>query len=71
MPKGDCDYGQGSEKSTVDSERCRGRTVRLDLTDAEHKRLERVAERKGLNKASYCRMVVLERLEADEESTPR
>jgi hypothetical protein len=43
-----------------------GRPVRLDLTDEDHERLERQAKRRGLSKASYARMAVLERLEADE-----
>jgi hypothetical protein len=42
------------------------RPVRLDLTDADHERLERAAREKGLNKASYARMAVLERLRSDE-----
>lgn len=42
------------------------RPVRLDLSDADHDRLEKVAKEKGLNKASYARMAVLERMRADE-----
>jgi hypothetical protein len=40
--------------------------VRLELSEADHERLETVAEVKGLNKASYARMAVLERIKADE-----
>jgi hypothetical protein len=40
--------------------------VRLDLTLTDHQRLERQAKRRGLTMASYARMVILERLEADE-----
>jgi hypothetical protein len=42
------------------------RPVRLDLTDVDHERLEKAAREKGLNKASYARMAVLERLRSDE-----
>lgn len=45
-----------------------GRPVRLDLSETDHERLERCAREKGLNKASYARMAVLERLRADEAS---
>jgi hypothetical protein len=40
--------------------------VRLDLSEADHKRLERLARERGLNKASYARQAVLERMRADE-----
>ncbi len=40
--------------------------VRLELSEADHERLENVAEMKGLNKASYARMAVLDRIKADE-----
>lgn len=43
------------------------RPVRLDLTDTDHERLERLARERGLNKASYARQAVLERMRADEE----
>lgn len=43
------------------------RPVRLDLSAADHDRLEKVARAKGLNKASYARMVILERIKADEQ----
>ena len=42
------------------------RPVRLDLTDNDHERLERLARERGLNKASYARQAVLERMRADE-----
>lgn len=42
------------------------RPVRLDLSPVDHDRLERIARGKGLNKASYARMAVLERLKSDE-----
>jgi hypothetical protein len=44
-----------------------GRAVRLDLSDRDHERLDRVAKLKGLNMASYSRMAILERLRKDEE----
>jgi hypothetical protein len=40
--------------------------VRLDLSPADHKRLERVAKEKGLTMTSYARMSVLERIKTDE-----
>ncbi len=40
--------------------------VRLDLSSADHERLERCARARGLNLASYARMAVLERIKADE-----
>jgi hypothetical protein len=42
------------------------RPVRSDPTDTDHQRLEKAAREKGLNKASYARMAVLDRLRADE-----
>ena len=43
-----------------------GRPVRLDLTEADHERLEQCAKQIGLTKASYARMAVMERIKADE-----
>lgn len=43
-----------------------GRPVRLDLTEADHKRLERIARDIGLNKAAFARMALMERLTAEE-----
>jgi len=40
--------------------------VRLALSETDHKRLDRVARERGLNKASYARQAVLERLKSDE-----
>ncbi len=42
------------------------RPVRLDLSEADHERLEACAKARGLNKASYARQAVLERMKADE-----
>jgi hypothetical protein len=42
------------------------RPVRLDLSAADHRRLERCARERGLSKASYARMAVLELIRADE-----
>jgi hypothetical protein len=50
---------------TVEAERS-GRPVRLDLSETDHERLERCARERGLNKASYARQAVLERIKADE-----
>ena len=40
--------------------------VRLDLSEADHVRLEQRSRQLGLTMASYARMAVLERLKADE-----
>lgn len=45
-----------------------GRAVRLDLTEADHKRLETAAGKVGLSKASFARMALLERLQTVEAS---
>ncbi len=42
------------------------RPVRLDLSEPDHLRLERLARERGLKKASYARQAVLERMKADE-----
>jgi hypothetical protein len=42
------------------------RPVRLDLSEGDHDRLERLARERGLNKASYARQAALERMKADE-----
>ena len=43
-----------------------GKPVRLNLSAADHDRLERCARERGLNKASYARQAVLERIKHDE-----
>jgi hypothetical protein len=43
--------------------------VRLDLTPKDHERLDRQARRRGLTMASFARMVILERLEAEDGGT--
>ena len=40
--------------------------VRLDLSLADHDRIEASASRFGLSKSAYVRMALFERLEADE-----
>jgi hypothetical protein len=40
--------------------------VRLELSAADHERLEACARARGLNKASYARQAVLEKIRADE-----
>lgn len=44
-----------------------GRPVRLDLTEDVHERIERAAKKRGLNKSSLVRMVILAWL--DKEAT--
>jgi hypothetical protein len=41
--------------------------VRLDLSDRDYARLERICDLRGLNKSSYARMAVVEMLLRDEE----
>ena len=43
-----------------------GRPVRLDMSEADHNRMEREATRRGLNKASLARMIILAWLEEQE-----
>jgi hypothetical protein len=43
--------------------------VRLDLSPADHKRLEKAAKARGLTMASYARMALFERLMVDEGGT--
>jgi hypothetical protein len=40
--------------------------VRLDLTATDHARLDRQAKKRGLTKASYSRMLILEKLDEEE-----
>ena len=40
--------------------------IRLELSAADHKRIERAAKERGLSKAAYARQAVLERVKADE-----
>ena len=54
-----------SRMTAVQTERA-VRPVRLDLSETDHERLERLARERGLNKASYARQAVLERMRADE-----
>ncbi|HKM55868.1 MAG TPA: hypothetical protein VJY33_20855 [Isosphaeraceae bacterium] len=43
-----------------------GRPVRLDMSEADHKRMERLATEWGLNKASLARMIILKWLKEQE-----
>jgi hypothetical protein len=43
-----------------------GKPVRLDLSPVDFERLEVCAKRRGLTKASYARMAVLDLVRADE-----
>ncbi len=43
-----------------------GRPVRLDLTEEDHARLEKQAKKRGLNKASTARMIILAWLDGEE-----
>jgi hypothetical protein len=59
--------GEKKVEATASPKRRLGNAVRLDLSDKDYERLERVAELRGLNKAAYSRMAVLDRLRKDEE----
>jgi hypothetical protein len=52
----------------IPARRRAGKAVRLDLSAKDHDRLDRTARAKGLSKASYARMAVLDRLQQDEET---
>jgi hypothetical protein len=54
-------------KAATKPRRRLGKAVRLDLSEKDHERLDRVANAKGLNMAAYSRMAILERLRKDEE----
>jgi len=44
-----------------------GSPVRLDLRSEDLERLDRVSRERGLSRAAYSRMAVMERIKADEE----
>ena len=54
----------GMPMNTVQEQRL-VKGVSLDLSPADHKRLERFARERGLTMASHARMAVLGRLKAD------
>jgi hypothetical protein len=53
-------------EATKKAPRRTGAPVRLDLAEKDHERLERQAKRRGLNKASLSRMIILEWLDEQE-----
>jgi len=59
----------GAKKVATTATRVRklSKAVRLDLSPKDHERLERCAEARGLNLASYARMALLALVKADEE----
>jgi hypothetical protein len=62
MPK----QPKGTKKTDTVSDRSEVWAIRLDLPPGDYERVERCAKRRGLTKASYCRMAVLDYLERDE-----
>jgi hypothetical protein len=56
----------GANPDAVEAMPATAKPVRLDLSPADHERLERCAKERGLSKSSYARMAVLERIKADE-----
>jgi hypothetical protein len=63
MPK---QAARKAKQSTPAKEERLLKGVRLDLSPADHQRLERIARERGLTMASYARMVLLERMKADD-----
>ncbi len=59
---------KGGKKMNVAQVERQVKGVRLDLSPADHKRLERLSKERGLTMASYARMALFERLKADEGS---
>jgi hypothetical protein len=57
---------KGGKTMTAVKEKRAVKGVRLDLSPADHKRLEKTAKERGLTMASYARMALFERLRADE-----
>lgn len=57
---------QSDEAGAIRGGQRSGKAVRLDLKPEDFERLERLAEKRGLNKASYARMAVLRLLDEDE-----
>jgi hypothetical protein len=57
---------KGGKPMNVAQEKRAVKGVRLDLSPADHKRLEKTARERGLTMASYARMALFERLKADE-----
>jgi predicted DNA-binding protein len=56
---------ESKKSNSVQDERA-VKAVRLDLTPKDHERLDHQARKRGLTKASYARMIILERLEQEE-----
>jgi hypothetical protein len=57
--------GRQAVTKTTDKRVVKG--VRLDLSPADHRRLERTAKGLGLTMASYARLALFKALKADEE----
>ena len=43
-----------------------GRPIRLDMSESDHNRMQRHAAKRGLNKASLARMIILAWLDEQE-----
>ncbi len=57
---------KAAKKVTATQEETAIKAVRLDLTATDHARLDRQAKKRGLTKASYSRMIILEKLDEEE-----
>jgi hypothetical protein len=57
----------GKDVPEIRPKRRTGKAVRLDLTERDHERLDRVARAKGLNMAALSRMAILDLLRKFEE----
>jgi hypothetical protein len=56
-----------AKKTNATAEKPALKSVRLQLPEPDHDRLERCARRRGLNLASYARQAVLAQIRRDEE----
>lgn len=56
-----------AESMTTTQEKKAAKGVRLDLSPADHKRLNKLAKERGLSMSSYARMALFERMKDDEE----
>jgi predicted DNA-binding protein len=57
---------KGAKKMPAIQDEKMVKAVRLDLTPADHERLNRQAKKRGLTMASYARMVILANLDEEE-----
>jgi len=61
----------GAKKVIATQDERTAKAVRLDLTPEDYARLEKCAKRRGLTRASFARMAVLDLLEREEAEKGR